>query len=96
MLRITINDSLKQQKWTLQGRLAGEWVQTLRSAWMRVRSHSEGRKCLIDLDGVTSIDRNGEALLAEILADGAQCMATGVYTKALLKQLRSPGNRNEM
>ena len=45
---------------------------------------------------MTSIDRNGEAVLAEIMSDGAQFIASDVYTKHLLQNLRSELKRSRM
>ena len=44
---------------------------------------------IVDLIEVTSIDRNGEAVLAEIMSQGAEFISGDVYTKHLLRNLRS-------
>jgi hypothetical protein len=43
---------------------------------------------------VTLIDRNGEAVLAEIMSHGAEFIASDVYTKHLLRNLRSELKRS--
>jgi ABC-type transporter Mla MlaB component len=91
LLRIRVTDSRDEQRWSLEGRLAGQWVNALRSAWKKVRSEgNEGdrRRCLVDLSDVTFIDRTGEAALAEMMNQGAEFVAAGLYTKELLRNLR--------
>ena len=43
------------------------------------------RRRIVDLIEVTSIDRNGEAVLAEIMSQGAEFIFGDVYTKHLLR-----------
>ena len=50
MLRIMINEAPFEQKWTLQGRLAGQWAENLREKWADTRNSRLGRNCLVDLD----------------------------------------------
>jgi hypothetical protein len=45
---------------------------------------------------VTSIDRDGEAVLAEIMSQGAEFISGDVYTKHLLRSLRSELKRSRM
>jgi hypothetical protein len=51
---------------------------------------------LAKLIGVTSIDRTGEAVLAEIMSQGAEFIATEVYIKHILRNLRSQLKRSRM
>ena len=88
MLRITISDSPGEQKWSLQGRLAGQWVAALRSAWSSAHDGCDQKRCLVDLNEVTFIDRTGEMALAEMMSQGAEFVASGMYTKELLRNLR--------
>ena len=91
LLRISVIDSREEQRWSLQGRLAGQWVNALRSAWRTVRdqrNQEDQRRRLVDLNDVTFIDRTGEAALAEMMSQGAEFVANGLYTKELLRNLR--------
>jgi hypothetical protein len=45
---------------------------------------------------VTSIDRTGEAVLAEIMSQGAEFIAGDVYTEHLLRNLRNELKRSRM
>ena len=89
MLKITMTDLPDEQRWSLQGRLIGEWAAELKSSWHSARRAGDKRRCIVDLIEVTSIDRNGEAVLAEIMSQGVEFIASDVYTKHLLRNLRS-------
>jgi anti-anti-sigma regulatory factor len=88
VLKIIVSDSPKEQRWSLQGRLSGERVTTLKLAWQKVHNEADRRRCLVDLNDVTFIDRAGEAALAEMMRQGAEFIASGLYTKELLRHLR--------
>jgi len=88
VLKITITDSLNEQRWFVQGRLVGQWAVELRSAW-RARRGVDTLRYLVELIDVTFIDRSGEDVLVEIMSDGAEFIASDVYTTHLLGNLRS-------
>ena len=96
MLKITINDLPDEQRWSLQGQLVGQWAAELKSTWRETRHAGDTRRCVVDLIEVTSIDRNGEAVLAEIMSQGVEFIASDVYTKHLLRNLRSELKRSRM
>jgi hypothetical protein len=96
VLKITITDFPDEQKWSLQGRLAGQWAAELKSVWREARQIGDTRRCVVELIDVTSIDRNGEAVLAEIMSQGVKCIASDVYTKHLLRSLRSELKRTRV
>ena len=94
MLKITITDSHDKQTWSLQGQLVGQWAAELKSTWREQRHAGDTRRCIVELTEVTSIDRKGEAVLAEIMSQGAEFIASDVYTKHLLRNLRSELKRS--
>ena len=47
------------------------------------------RKYIVELIEVTAIDRNGEEVLKEIMSQGVEFIASDVYTKHLLQNMRS-------
>ena len=94
MLRITIAETLSEQKWTLEGRLVQPWVSELKSCWTRTESARRERRCAVDLTGVTVIDPSGEKLLTELCKEGAELIATGVYTRHVVHNIeRKKSNR---
>src|ERR1700681_1327689 len=89
VLKITITDSSDEQRWSLQGQLAGQWAAELKSTWREARHGGDTRRCIVELIEVTSIDRSGEAVLAELMSQGVEFIASDVYIKHLLQNLRS-------
>ena len=89
MLKITITDLPDEQRWSLQGQLVGQWAAEFKSSWREAHQAEDTRRCIVELIEVTSIDRTGEAVLAEIMTQGAEFVASDVYTKHLLRNLRS-------
>jgi anti-anti-sigma regulatory factor len=87
MLRTMIIDTPFEQKWVLQGRLNGDWASDLKKRWEKSRSEREGRKCAIDLEDVTCVDKQGEQILAEMAHEGARLIASRAYMKHLLESL---------
>ena len=89
VLKITTTDSSAEQRWSLQGQLVGQWAAELKSTWSETRRIDDRRRCIVELIEVTTIDRNGEAVLAEMMSQGVEFIASDVYTKHLLQNLRS-------
>jgi LytTr DNA-binding domain len=88
MLRITVVENAAEDQWTLQGTLTKYSVDELLSSW-RASTCPSGRRRIVNLDKVTSIDKSGEEALSMIMRDGATVVASGVYTKHLLDELRA-------
>jgi ABC-type transporter Mla MlaB component len=86
MLRITVTETALEETWLLQGRMTKRSLAELVSTW---KANSLGRCRVVDLDGVTSIDKTGEEVLSMMVHDGAKFVASGVYTRRLLEQLQA-------
>jgi anti-anti-sigma regulatory factor len=93
MLKTAITDQPLEQRWTLQGRLSGPWVAQLKSNWEKSHDKNGNRKCVVDVSGVTFIDLDGESVLATMMKDGAEFIASGVYTKHILETLEKRRQR---
>ena len=89
-----MTNSPEEQKWSLQGQLVGQWAAELRSTWRKERVAGDARRCIVELTEVTSIDRNGQEALSEIMSQGAEFISGDVYTKHLLQNLRSELERS--
>ena len=87
MLRITVTETTSEQRWILQGRLTGSTVEELITSWRANRRCQPSQSCVVDLNDITSIDKDGEQVLLMMLRDGAKFVATGLYTKHLLESL---------
>ena len=87
MFRVSYSDTADGQRWSLHGRLAGPWVDELRSCWKYARDRAPLAPAVVDLKEVTFIDEAGETLLAEMRSAGAELIATGVEHQHLLATL---------
>jgi hypothetical protein len=93
MLKITITNTEREERWTLQGRLVGPWVEELKASWKRSNRTAQGRRRIVNLDEVTFIDKSGERMLRRMSNQGAQFVASDVYLKHVLDCLRGHSNR---
>jgi hypothetical protein len=93
MLRITVAETAIEQRWTVEGRLVGPWVGELRTCWKKRHRAQNGRACTVDLSGVTFIDKSGQRLLRRMSKEGTQFIATGIYIKHVLDELKPNGKR---
>jgi anti-anti-sigma regulatory factor len=96
MLRITIAETLSEQRWTLEGRLVHPWVSELKSSWTKTESTRRERKCVVDLTGVTFIDKSGEKVLAELSKEGAELIATGIYTRHVVHNIDRKKSKRQL
>jgi hypothetical protein len=87
MFRVSYSDTADGQRWSLHGRLAGPWVDELRSCWKYARGQAPLARAIVDLKEVTFIDQAGETLLAEMRSAGAELIAAGVEHQYLLATL---------
>jgi anti-anti-sigma regulatory factor len=88
MLRITIAETPTEQKWTVEGRLVHPWILELKSTWTRTKTARRERNCVVDLTGVTFIDKSGENVLAALSKQGAELIATGCYTRHVVDNIK--------
>jgi len=93
MLKITITDTATEQRWTLQGRLVAPWVDELKTSWKSACRTIQGRRCIVNLDEVTFIDKRGEQMLRSMSSRGAQFVASDVYVNHVLDRLKRKSHR---
>lgn len=89
MFRISIEESLSRERWIIQGRLAGAFACELDTAWNSSLQKNPLLSRVVDLRGVTLIDRRGQEVLRKMLSQDAEFIAAGIYTKRILDQLRA-------
>src|SRR5690348_15703762 len=87
MLKISFSEIPMEEKWILEGRLTEPWVRELRTSWKRNHRTAKERACIVDLKEITFVDKSGERLLRAMVRGGAQCIASGIYTKHILENL---------
>jgi hypothetical protein len=96
MLRITIAETVTEQRWTLEGRLVHPWISELHSTWTRTKNARRERKCVVDLKGVTCIDKSGEKALAALFKEGAELIATGCYTRHVVHKIEKKKSNRQL
>jgi hypothetical protein len=89
MLRITTDQSSQVLTLRLEGRLEGPWVAVLAQCWRKALPRRRGRRLCVDLNGVTFVDAEGKARLAEMYARGAELLAEDLETKAIVAEIRT-------
>jgi anti-anti-sigma regulatory factor len=88
VLRIAIRRTEDVDTWILQGRLAGQAVAELTTAWQMRRGESGVRKTVVDLMDLTFVDELGERALMAMMVDGAKFVVRGLYTRTLVESLK--------
>ena len=93
VLKITITKTRAEMRWILQGRLMEPWVSEFRASWKKAHRSRKVCSCVVDLNDVTHVDQAGEKLLRALSREGAQFIASGLYIKHVLQQLKTIGKQ---
>ncbi|MFZ0882481.1 MAG: hypothetical protein WAN14_03715 [Candidatus Acidiferrales bacterium] len=93
VLRIIITETPREIRWILQGRLFGPQVTEVKGNWRTANRIRKGRACIVDLEGLTFMDKRGKRLLRVMSRDGAQFIAGGVHNGHLIEELNISGKR---
>jgi hypothetical protein len=92
MLTITVKEIASGQRWILHGRLTDYFVAEILSNWYASKDLESSGPRIIDLDGVSDIDRSGERALSMMIQDGARF--GGIYARHLLEALQKRSGPN--
>lgn len=65
-MRITVQEGAAETTLQLEGRVVGPLVGEIDRAWKQVAASLGSKKLVVDLNGVTHMDRDAIAMLAEI------------------------------
>lgn len=90
-----ISDGPFEQKWTLHGRLCGQWATDLKQKWEETRSTRKGRACIVDLEDVILVDETGENTLWQMSIEGAQLLSRRAYMKNVLTGLSTDKDKTD-
>lgn len=77
----------------LEGRLAGPWVEEL-DAYCRKMFEDHHHCAVLDLTGVTFVDKDGKSLLARLWGQGAELRASGCLTRCIVEEITKGGTFN--
>jgi len=86
MLKITTQTDGTTTIFELEGKLAGPWVQEVENCWRR--AVTDDWQVTVLLKAVTFIDGAGRKLLADMHRQGAELVAEGCMTKAIVGEIK--------
>lgn len=92
MLKITIKTTDAAARIILEGRLAGPWIEELDRCWQGLIA-TEKAPVMVDLTGVTFIERDGKTLLNDMWRAGAELLAAGCCTESIVAEITATGRR---
>ena len=75
---------------SLQGKLAGPWVETLADCWKEARLQYPNGQFAVELTGVTSVDKCGWYLLQLMHRDGVTFIASGLMNEDIKDRITCP------
>jgi len=87
MLRITTESKRGKTIVSVEGRIAGPQVATLEQCWRELYASAPKAKYVIDLCGVSFIDKSGKVLLQEMHRRGAELHAEGCLNQAIVDEI---------
>jgi len=86
MFRISIDDTPSRRTLIVEGTLVGPWVAELGRTWRKASQELDRRKLVIDLN-LTTISREGEDAIFDLMKKGAKFTCGGILTSHMVKQL---------
>ena len=89
MLRISVTSRPGGATVTLEGRLAGPWVDELARCWSSVTALRHASSVRVERDAVTLIDSAGKSVLRRMCEEGAVLFASGCMTRAILEEIET-------
>jgi hypothetical protein len=96
MFKVTMKEQPGSFTLVFEGRLCRPWTAEAEREWSSIESAAGDKEVLLDLAGVTFVDRDGEALLSSILARGARVRASGLLVSHVLEQVRQRMSRPDV
>ena len=88
MLKVTTKEQLKSVTFVLEGRLCHPLTDEVERGWSKLLLNAANKELTLDLDGVTFVDRAGEALLVSMLERGTKVRASGVLIRHMVEQVQ--------
>jgi hypothetical protein len=88
MLRITLHESENAVEMTLEGRVAGPWVEELNRVWVETAPRLGSRKLALDIRSVTYADAAGKRALKDIFSrSDAELVANALGIQDLANEI---------
>jgi hypothetical protein len=93
MLKITVVETPTETRLVLYGKLVGPWIGALQKVWENLRPQLGNRRPVVDLNEVTLIDDSADHLLAAMLEQGAELVASSLANRWLIEALKAGKTR---
>ena len=89
MLKITTHVAADTTRITLEGRLAGPWINELERCWRESKHSTGAQRLIVDLTGVTFVEQEGKTLLTRMYQAGAELLATGCCMRSIVEDAKN-------
>jgi len=89
ILKISIFEWTRETRFLLEGKLAHEWVHEAEKAWHSMEQARNGKHIVIDLCGVSFVDRAGEELLEMAAGAGAILIGADPMMRTLIEEIKA-------
>src|ERR1700739_1998402 len=93
MLRITTENKRGRLFLSVEGSLSGPRVATLEQCWRELFAATPRPKFCINLCGASCTENAGKALLKKMYGLGAERLAEGCLTQAVVTEITGPGGK---
>lgn len=87
MFKISTVDTHSKRTLVVEGTLIGPWVGELCTTFVNANQELGERKLVVDLSNLTSISREGEDAIFDLMKKGAKFSCGGIHTRHVLKKL---------
>jgi hypothetical protein len=93
MMKISFVDAPTQRRLIVEGKLITPWAAEFRSACQAARRDLGGRELVVEMKHVTTISKEGEKVIVELINAGIKFRCRGVFTRHVLRQLSRRASR---
>ena len=94
MLKISLIDSPEQRRVIVEGKLIAAWAAELRNACQQASADLRGRELIVEMRHITTISREGENVILDLMNSGIAVRGNGVFTELVVKDLSRRAHRN--
>ena len=89
MVRIMTADELTSTTITVDGTLSGEGIEPVQTCC--IQALTKGKPVRLHLRDVSAIDERGRSMLRDLVAEGVDLTANGIYSSYIVDEIQSAG-----
>jgi hypothetical protein len=87
MLKISLIDTPSQRRVLVEGKLIAPWAAELRNACQQASADLGGRELIVEMEHITTISREGEGVILDLISRGIKVRGNGVFTEHVVREL---------